>query len=109
MFLDVPGAPRGLECVETSGRAITIEWQAPDSDGGAPIRGYLVERRQGFSSRFINVSRGLVLDRWYRDNNVYEGSDYEYRVIAENEAGQGNPSKPVGPVVAKEPFGESLK
>jgi hypothetical protein len=47
-----------------------------------------------------------VSDGYYRDNNVYAGSDYEYRVAAENEAGVGAYSHSTGPIVAKDPFGE---
>lgn len=93
---------------EFSRSHITIEWQPPRSDGGAPVRGYIIERRQSFSTRFVRVSRGLHLDTYYRDNTVYEGCDYEYRVAAENDAGEGPYSEPVGPVVAREPFGMSL-
>lgn len=87
-------------------KAITIEWQAPRNDGGAPIRGYTLERRQGHSNRFLTVGRGLMLDTWYRDNSVYDGTEYEYRVSAENEAGQSAPCQPVGPIMVKEPFGK---
>lgn len=102
----MPDAPRSLDVVETSRSHILLEWQPPRSDGGAPIRGYIVNRRQSYSTRFVRASRGLVYDTSYRDNNVYEGCDYEYQVTAENEAGEGVPSNVVGPVKAKEPFGE---
>ena len=106
LITDVPDSPRNLEATETSRSHILLEWQAPRSDGGAPIRGYYIERCQSYSTRFSRVSRGLVYDTYYRDNNVYDGCDYEYRVTAENEAGEGTPSNVVGPVYAKEPFGE---
>ena len=76
----------------------------PRNDGGAPVKDYVVERRQGYSNRFIHVGRGPVTDTFFRDTNVYEGSDYEYRVSAENEAGVGSPCKSTGPITAKDPF-----
>ena len=54
----------------------------------------------------MRISRGLVLDNYYRDTTVFEDLDYEYRVAAENDAGQGNWCQPVGPIVARDPFGE---
>ena len=102
----VPDKPRHLEVTEIAKHGITIDWQEPLSDGGAPITGYVVERRQGYSSRFIRVSKGPVYDLYYKDTAVYDGSEYEYRVLAENEAGQSPPSKPIGPVTAKDPFGK---
>lgn len=104
--LDAPDAPRNLEVTEVSHSHIAIEWDAPYNDGGAPIRGYIVQRRQGISSRFISISKGLVHDTYFRDVNVYSGMDYEYRVAAENEAGEGAFSKPTAVVEAKDPFGE---
>ena len=103
-LLDVPDAPKNLECVEISAGAVALEWVPPRHDGGAPIRGYTVERRQGYSSRFIPISKVLVLDTYYRDTSVYEGQEYEYRIVAENEAGQSEASRPVGPIAARQPF-----
>ena len=103
---DVPDAPRNLEVGEITKKSIMLEWMSPRNDGGAPITGYIVERRQGYSSRWLRASRGPVLDCYFRDTNVYEGSDYEYRVSAENEAGQGPPSRSLGPIIAKEAFGQ---
>ena len=42
----------------------------------------------------------------YRDTGVFGDSDYEYRVLAENETGAGQACKPFGPVIAKDPFGK---
>ncbi len=63
---DVPDAPRNVECVEVSPSAIGIEWTPPRRDGGAPIRTYIVERRQGYSSRFLAITRATHLDTYYR-------------------------------------------
>ena len=104
-FSDAPDVPRNLQAVEVSRSAVTLEWEAPSSDGGSPVRGYIVERRQGFSSRFMRISRGLVLDHYYRDTTVFEDLDYEYRIAAENDTGRGNWCQPVGPIVARDLFG----
>ena len=39
------------------------------------------------------------------DVDVYEGLNYLIRVSAENEAGQGVPCEPIGPLLAKAPIG----
>ena len=101
---DVPDAPKNLECIEAFSNAIGLEWAPPRRDGGAPVRGYIVERRQGYSSRFIPVNKGFVLDNYFRDTSVYDGQEYEYRIVAENEAGQSEPSRPIGPIAARQPF-----
>lgn len=38
--------------------------------------------------------------------DVYEGLEYLIRVSAENEAGQGQPCQPIGPILAKAPIGK---
>ena len=103
---DVPDAPRNVEATEVSGRTIVIEWMTPRNDGGAPIRGYIVERKQAFSSRFVRVNRGLLGENYYKDTSVLADTDYEYRVAAENEAGAGAFSQATGPILAREPFGK---
>ena len=104
-----PDAPRNVEATEVGTNAIVLEWNAPRDDGGAPIRGYVLERRQAYGNKFFRVNRSLLSDAYYRDTNVYAGSDYEYRVAAENEAGIGSYSHPTGPIIAKDPFGKKLK
>ena len=103
---DVPDAPRNLEVTDVNKHAITLEWMSPRNDGGAQILGYVVERRQGRNARFVHVSRGLVPDTYFRDTKVFEDCEYEYRIAAENEAGVGQYTNPVGPIVAKDPFGK---
>ena len=70
------------------------------------MRGYVIERRQGYSGQFMPLIQGVVMDTWFRDTTVHSGNDYEYRVAAENEAGVGAFSVGTGPVMAKDPFGE---
>ena len=38
--------------------------------------------------------------------NLTEGEEYQFRVIAVNQAGPGEPSEPSGSVIAKPRFGE---
>ena len=92
--------------MEIGKHGITLEWLPPRNDGGAPVRGYVIERRQGYDSQFMPIMKGIVLDTWYRDTNVFSGNDYEYRIAAENEAGVGPFSMGTGPVVARDPFGK---
>ena len=43
---DAPGAPSTPECSGTTEDSITLKWEAPRKDGGSPIKGYVVEKRE---------------------------------------------------------------
>ena len=41
-----PGKPRTLKVIKSTKDSLTIEWEAPESDGGVEITHYVVEARQ---------------------------------------------------------------
>lgn len=45
-FTDKPTAPNNLHVTEQNKTYISLAWEKPDSDGGAPITGYVIERRE---------------------------------------------------------------
>jgi len=102
---DTPEAPRSVEATEVSRSGIVLQWQAPRHDGGAALRGYIVERSLAHSNRWMRVSWAPITETYFRDVNVHDGGDYEYRVCAENEAGEGAFAKAVGPITARDAFG----
>ena len=103
---DTPEAPRSFEIAEVSRAGIVLQWDAPRHDGGAPVSGYVLERAQAYSNRFLRLAHLLSRgETTYRDVNVHDGYEYEYRVCAENEAGEGQFSKVIGPIAARDTFG----
>jgi fibronectin type 3 domain-containing protein len=77
----LPDAPTGLTAIP-SNRNVTLGWQAPGWDGGAPVTGYVIFRN---SALLANTGTGLA----YRDSTVDNGVSYAYRVAAVNRVGQG--------------------
>jgi len=103
---DTPEAPRSFELADVSRAGIVLQWDVPRHDGGAPVSGYVVERAQAYSNRFLRLAHLLsASETTYRDVNVHDGYEYEYRVCAENEAGEGPFSKVIGPIAARDRFG----
>lgn len=49
------------------------------------------------------------MDTTLKVTDVKENSEYQFRVIAENKAGPGQPSEPCAPVVAKRPYGNNVR
>jgi hypothetical protein len=43
---DPPGEPGEPKCVTTSEDSITLGWTPPRKDGGAPIKGYIIEKKE---------------------------------------------------------------
>lgn len=97
---DKPGAPVPTDWDKDH---VDLEWAAPKKDGGSPITGYIIEKRPRFGQweKAVeipgNQTKGTVPD-------LVEGQEYEFRVIAVNKGGQGEPSEASIPIIAKPRF-----
>lgn len=89
---DVPGKPGKPELVDSDKDHIKIKWSAPISNGGSPIIGYDVERRDRATGRWVKLNKEPTRNTEYYDDRVQDGHQYEYRVSAVNAAGAGKPS-----------------
>ena len=103
---DVPGAPGKPKASDIDATEMTVSWTTPESDGGAPIKGYILERKEVTSSRWVRVNKELVAETILRVTDLREKSEYQFRVMAENKAGVGPASEPSDTVMAKAPFGK---
>ena len=52
LFVDPPGIPSTPDCTATTEDSITLQWEPPTKDGGKPITGYVVEKRERGSKRW---------------------------------------------------------
>ena len=57
MFLDKPGKPGKPEVEDSDKKQITIKWDKPKSDGGDPIQGYNVERKDPRTGRWNKINK----------------------------------------------------
>lgn len=105
--VDVPTAPRDLTASDVTSSSVTLKWAEPESDGGAPISNYVVERCTAFSNRWVKASKAVSVDTSVTLIDLVEGTSYRFKVSAENEAGTGPACEPIGPIEVKEPRGES--
>lgn len=87
---------------------IKIKWSSPISNGGSPIVGYDVERRDRATGRWIKVNKDPIPLTEFNDDHVQAGHEYEYRVSAVNAAGVGKPSDTSSVFVAKPMKGNLL-
>jgi len=105
----VPKAPRNLQVEDVSIYSVTLTWEPPSSDGGGAIIGYLIEKCDAFGSRWIACNRAPVTAPTYVLRDLPEGAEYQFRVIAVNDAGEGPPSDSTGVVCVKDAFSKPDK
>lgn len=82
-----------MEAADISADSLTLQWKAPESDGGAPIESYIVERRDKSAKEWNTVGQvNATEDSVYQivDDKVVEDKEYYYRVKAVNKAGPGD-------------------
>lgn len=95
------------ELVDWDKEHVELKWTPPAEDGGAPIEEYVVEMRDKFSPQWKQVT---VVPASATPNasvgGLHEGEEYEFRVVARNKAGKGQPSDPSDAVIAKDRNGE---
>ena len=87
----VPGAPRNVAAAPLD-RSAQLTWEAPASDGGAPITGYEYQVTQPGSGEGVGwqtVSGSDVDTRSYEAPSLTNGRSYTLLVRAVNEAGPG--------------------
>jgi len=93
---DVPGRPDAPEIKDLVAESAIVAYKAPASDGGSPITGYIVEMKTKLDTKW-QVAGKDIKENEFLVKGLKEGSEYEFRVTAENKAGQGQPSLPSKP------------
>ena len=82
---DVPSPPKNLIVSEIIGQTVRLQWDAPENDGGKPIRGYIIERRDAQRTTWLKEARCKATT--YELENLPLGAQHVIRVTAENEEG----------------------
>ena len=86
--------------------SMTVKWTPPKSDGGAEITGYVVQQKEKLALRWTPVNAVTVMETSFKVTGLVQKNEYEFRVVAENKAGFGQPSDASDAVLAKPPYGE---
>ncbi|KAJ8416941.1 hypothetical protein AAFF_G00328190 [Aldrovandia affinis] len=101
---DPPGAPTKLDHSDIAKDSLTLTWNEPDEDGGSPITGYWVERLDQDSDKWMRCNKLPIRDSTFRVKGLPTKKKYKFRVMAENIAGPGQPSKESGLILVKDPI-----
>ena len=81
----MPGKP---QVITTSKDSVTLQWTRPEEDGGNDIFNYALERREKGGQKWIRVNKRVqITELHYRCTGLSKGSEHQFRVSAENNAG----------------------
>ena len=104
LFSDEPDAPGRPKITDWDKDHVDLTWPAPENDGGSPITGYIVQKKEKGSPYWINAVHVPSGQTKATAPDLTEGQEYEFRVIAVNAAGQSEPSEASDAVIAKTRF-----
>lgn len=100
----LPSAPQGpLHFSDVGLHQVGLSWRPPVNDGGSKITNYVIEKRDVTKEDWTVVASS-VRDLSFIVQGLFENHEYEFRVSAVNENGQGTPLVGENPVVTRLPF-----
>lgn len=99
--IDEPSKPKNVEVTDWDKDHADLKWTKPESDGGAPITGYIIEYKEKFGKEWVKGKEieGDITEATI--DGLKEGTQYEFRIRAVNKAGPGEPSDATKPIIAK--------
>uniref|UniRef100_A0A3B4Y3I4 Titin n=1 Tax=Seriola lalandi dorsalis TaxID=1841481 RepID=A0A3B4Y3I4_SERLL len=85
-------APQQPEVTTITKDSMVVCWERPEHDGGSRINTYIIERRDKTGLRWVKCNKRTVTDLRFKVSGLTPGHEYEFRVLAENNAGLSQPS-----------------
>lgn len=102
-FTASPSKPTGpLKVSDVTKNGCKLKWEKPEDDGGKPVTGYVVEKLDKATGRWVPVGRTTEPETEVK--GLQEGHEYQFRVKAVNDEGESEPLETEGTIVAKNPY-----
>lgn len=105
-LLDPPSEPLNLQINKINKDFVILSWERPSSDGGSPLTGYCIEKKERNSLLWVKANESVVKATQYTCTGLMEGLEYTFRVSALNIAGQGKPCKQTDFITARTAVGK---
>jgi len=105
IVLDKPTSPRCFKAEEVRSDHITISWKKPEDDGGSGITGYVVEKMDVETGRWIPAGEVGAGTEQFKIDGLTPKKKYKFRVKAVNKEGESEPLESDDAIVAKNPYG----
>ncbi|XP_065089533.1 twitchin isoform X14 [Ochlerotatus camptorhynchus] len=99
-----PSQPPKPQVVDWDANSVSLEWSAPKSDGGAPITEYIVQKKEKDSPYWSTAGRVPGIQRNLKVPDLATETEWEFRVIAVNAAGESEPSDASDAVLTRSRF-----
>jgi len=91
-LIDVPGAPRNAQVDSVSDDTVTLSWKAPEDDGGSYVTNYIIEKLEPDTGKWVKAGTSRFPHTTVE--NLLPNKQYQFRILAENIFGAGEPSEP---------------
>lgn len=86
---------------------MSLEWGPPEDDGGHPITGYVIEKREALRMTWSHAEKTHTSAPTVTLKNLVQGNELFFRVAAVNKLGSSEFLEMDRPVLLKSPFGKS--
>ena len=87
---------------------LSIQWQPPRDNGGAPLQMYIIEKREANRNYWVQAGTCTPDVTAHVVTNLAENQAYYLRVLAENAYGFSEPLELEQPIIPKRIFGECV-
>lgn len=91
---DEPTKPGTPEITDYDNKSVSLKWNPPRSDGGAPIEKYIIQKKDKFKPDWENACEVPGDQNEAKVEDLKEAGEYQFRVIAINKAGPSPASDP---------------
>ena len=106
-FVGPPSKPVGpLKTSDVGRSSVTLDWQPPKDDGGSPLTGYILEKKDLSRPSWTKIDTLPPNKTSFKVENLTEGAEFKFRVTAENKVGTSEPLETDKAVQPKSLYGK---
>lgn len=107
VVLDKPTPPKGpLKIEEVRSDHVKVKWQKPDDFGGTDLTGYVLEKMDMDTGRWIPAGEVGPNEDSFTFKGLTPKKKYKFRVRAKNKEGESEPLETDDAILAKNPYDE---
>ena len=107
LSLDKPSRPTGpLKVEEVRANHVKVKWQKPEDNGGTDITGYVLEKMDMDTGRWIPAGEVGPNEDTFTFTGLTPKKKYKFRVKAVNKEGESEPLEVDEAILAKNPYGK---